>query len=238
VALCPDPDEDKWFKLFIGAVSKTTKESNVWATENVRLRTIGDSELIGWDEPLYAGTMRRLCRPKMTAAQAVLAGIYVLTIAEESSNYVGGDTSVAVIRENGIWMESQDYVRSMEKRLHDYERQINDVFLACANTEVSPEQLGEKLSQFAREALSLHKAHLDRVVRDMVASGLNTQNSPYPKIPPGTVLNVSPQGVTAAYDSADKQAIVKSQVDAAKQVLRGVREQLTAPGEPKPDSTD
>jgi hypothetical protein len=199
VAICPDTD--KGFKLFILFFCFDTKEYGVWESEQSVLRDVSGPELIGWEHQLYSGAAKKLFHPDMTIAQAVLAGLSILAIGEETINYIRGPFHVAVIRENGIWMEPPGYIAVMSERLRSYEEHINRLFLACADTEISPQQFEEVIDAFAEQATLLHKQHLDAAVQRMLVTGLDQVNRPYAGVPLGTMVRVFPGGgIEANYD--------------------------------------
>ncbi len=158
--------------MLIAASCPAARQYNVWINEGVVLREIavGKPELVGWEHEMYNETAQKLYDPNMRLAQAVLASIYTLTVAKQTSNYVGGDLSVAVVKDNGIWMEEQGYIESMEDRLRGYDRSIHQLFLACADTEISPGALEAKLAEFGEQARVLHKQQLDAEIGKSTAS--------------------------------------------------------------------
>jgi len=198
VALCPDAD--KTLKMFIAAVPKKTGECGVWLQKNVRLCPIADAELVGWEEALYVNSMKRFYSRDMTLQQGVLAAIYVLTIAEQTSNYVRGPMVVGVVKKNGMWMEKDEYVSAMTKRLHAYEQQVNDIFLACADTSIHGYQLEEKIKTFSQSAVELHKRHIDENVDSLTPNVLSTTNDPYPKYPLGSAISFGAAGFQFEHD--------------------------------------
>jgi hypothetical protein len=117
VTLSPLPDDEKCFKLIFAVSCPVTGAYGAWFSANVTLSPMGSFELAGWDEPLYVNVARRFYTDNLSIAQAVLAGTYLMTIAEGTSQYVRGPMSVAIIRDNGIWMENADYITGMEARL-------------------------------------------------------------------------------------------------------------------------
>ena len=155
VAICQDADKD--FKLFVLYFCSQTREHGVWVSERTVLRDIGARpELIGWEHQLYFGTVNRLFRADMPIAQAVLAGLYVLTIGDETSNYIKKPFHVAVVRDDGIWMEEAGDIKTMIDRLESFEKGINRLFLACA--ENTPHAVFEStLAKFTDEARKLHR---------------------------------------------------------------------------------
>ena len=193
IAVCPDTD--KSIKLFIAASCPGVAECDAWVTEGIVLRELATDkpELVGWEHEMYSEMAMRLFVRDMAMSQAVLASIYTLTVAK---HYVGGSLSVAVVYPRGIWLEDQDYVDSMESRLKGYDAAISQMFLACANTQISPASLETAVDAFKGHILGLHKQHLDEEVKRMQADGggLIAVNTPLSRLPLGTIITVDATG--------------------------------------------
>jgi 20S proteasome alpha/beta subunit len=194
VHLCTD--EDKTMQLFIAAVSNVKPYTyEVWVTENIRLRKIDPGcELIGWEKPLYSSIVKRFYHPDMETIQAFLAGIYLFALAETTSNYIGGPTSIAHIWPGGISMQYPEYIESTGRRLKDYEQKVNNIFLACADSSIHVHKLEEMLVEFSRDALLLHRHHLDQTINAMRLEDLMKANEALPKLPVGTVATLYGDG--------------------------------------------
>jgi hypothetical protein len=194
VHLCPDPNKE--VKFIIAAFCSTTEQYEVWETFNIALSPISYDEptLVGWDEPLYKNTAKRLHSLGITVAQAVLAGVYLFTIAEATSNYIRSPFSIAVIRKSGIWMEEASYVQEITQRLNAYEKQINEIFLSCADTSVSMKDLQERLQSFSVIASSLHRQHIDNQIRSLTLDKISTTSDAYPKFPLGQAVIIGFSG--------------------------------------------
>lgn len=221
VSLCPD----KSLGMFVAAVPKKKVECGVWVQQNIRLVPVRKQELIGWEHALYANVSDRLCAITMTMPQAVLAAIYILTVAEQTSNYVRGPMSVAVVRDNGIWMEEADYVGTMTERLKLYDQQLNRIFLACADTSIHAYNLKKLLDEFSFSVLELHRHQIDENAQEMIYSP-QTIDHPYPKIPPGSVVGIGLQGAVFEHDpevlekKLKRLAHIRTIVEAAPRFLR------------------
>jgi hypothetical protein len=185
VASCPDAD--KSFKLFVAASCPLTAEYAVWTSENAVLRNARSDgpELNGWNHRLYEETAKRLYSPNMTMSQAVLASIYVLNIAKDSSNWVKDPFSLITIDANGIHIEKESYVQTISNRLDEYETWMNRIFISCADTTVSVPELEDLLDQFKQSALRLHRQHIDRQADAMTLKEF-LQNS-LKKLPKGPI---------------------------------------------------
>jgi hypothetical protein len=158
------------------------------------LRDIQRPELLGEAHQLYQETVDRLVAPGIATPQAILATLHVLTVAEATSNSVRGPFSVAIIRENGIWMDDPPFIADMVSRLRDIETWTNHILLACSDTSISPAKLGELLSEFGARAVALHQAQIQRVAQLQVNKGLFIINDSYARLPPGAVLSISESG--------------------------------------------
>jgi hypothetical protein len=186
---------DKHFTLLICASLANTREYDCWVTKSFRLRPIGLYELIGIEETLYRNSLHRLMSSSMTIQQAVLASVYTVVIAKESSHYVSGPVSLALVFPRDIWRERPEFVSEIEDRLATYERHLGGLFLACADTTVSPNDLQSYIDGFAALAKALHRTQLDTVAMDLD----NILNSPIPKVPAGTRIKLSGSGPAAVY---------------------------------------
>jgi hypothetical protein len=198
VALCPDAD--KSLKMFFAAVPHRGGECGVWLQSNVRITPIADAQLVGWEEPLYVNVVKRLCGTDMSLSQGILAAVYTLTVAEQTSNCVRGPMAVTIVKENGIWMEDHDYISTLTARLATYERQLNEIFLACADTSIHGFQLREKIEAFSQGAVELHKQQINESLRGVGLAGIFSTNDPYPKLPPGGIVHFGTSGLTFEHD--------------------------------------
>lgn len=187
VPLCQDATD---FKTIIPYFCAATREYGVLVSELAAFRDINrrGPELMGWEHELYLKTAARLHQPTMSVSQGVLAALYVLTVGEDTSNYIKAPFHVAVVRDNGIWMEPDDHVRALTERLRAFDVRMGQLFLACADAGLSPQHFEETLARFGEESVRLHKQQLDDEIRRMLRAGLNTTNNPYPQIPPGAVI--------------------------------------------------
>jgi hypothetical protein len=73
-----------------------------------------------------------------------------------------------------------------------YEKQLNEVFLACADTTVSTEQVKQQIEMFKTAAVGLHRAHIKATAERMFEHGASLPSDPLPRIPAGSVIGVGP----------------------------------------------
>lgn len=178
------------FVLFVAASIPKNREYEVWRSSLARLRPLGKADLIGWDESLYYRSIDR--HQGIGVAQAVLTAIHTVTVAEETSNTVRSPFVVIIINDNGIAVEDSAYVDLLRARLVEYEKRLNAVFLACADTSVYKNVLEAKLAAFAKEALELHDNYMLQAIQHSLDTAFSGKSlgDPYPKFPLGTRLTV------------------------------------------------
>lgn len=160
-AIADDPTS-KLYKFIVAAYAPATKSFDVWSSRGNSLVSVSSYELAGVEETLYDYLAQRLYYPGMAFSQAILAGLYLLTVAEATSSYVRAPYRVAVISARGIEMESDANVRAITERLIAYERRVNALFLACADTSLAVPDFEDLVDDFKAAASVLHRDHIDQ----------------------------------------------------------------------------
>jgi len=188
-----DLASEQSMKLFIAVSCPASKEYKVWVSYQHILKELGDVELIGWEEPLYKVTATRMYQPNMSLQQAVIAAVNVLVIGEESSNYIKGPFSLAIIRENGIWIETEEYINTLRDRLNKFEAYTNQILLACADTSIYSRDLHKALVNFAVTAQTMHEEQINEAIAKSAKRGFQI-NDPLSKVPPGILVEVGNDG--------------------------------------------
>jgi hypothetical protein len=215
VRLCPDPKRTKRMRLFIAAHIAHTKQYEVWLTKNTRLQPIGKHELIGWDEPLYKVSMKRFYHDNIPLTQAALAATYVLTIAKETSLYVGGELSLAIVKDSGIWMEEQQYIKTLEERLKTYENYTTQLLLGCADTSVYSTTLAAWMDQLGKLVRSLHEQQINAVLEDAWKRGdEHCTGYAIERVPPGIMVE----------KRSDGSRVIRHDVNGIEEMIRMINE--------------
>jgi hypothetical protein len=162
VANYPCADEEKLHKFIVAAHSTVDRKFQVWASRNTVLIPVTSYEIAGVEDKLYDYVARQFYRPNMKFSQAILAGLYVLTVAESTSSYVRSPFQTAVIWAGGIETEKDENTKAIVERLKQYENKINDLFLACADIEVGVPEFEDQVDDFKKTASRLHQDHIDQ----------------------------------------------------------------------------
>jgi hypothetical protein len=161
VANYPATDEEKLHK-FIIAVHSPSNEFVVWAAASTTLIPITAYELAGVEDRLYDHFAQRLYKPDMTFSQAILAGLYLLTVAESTSSFVRAPYQVAVVSAAGIQLETSERVKALTERLAAYQQHVDRLFLQCADVSICLPDFEDLVDEFKRTASALHREHLDQ----------------------------------------------------------------------------
>lgn len=119
------PAQDKYVKFLIAAFSKRSGAYEAWITENARLHRIEEFEILGWDEALYKTVASRVYQSCLNTAYALVCGTYLFGLAKDTSNYVGGATSAALIGSNGIQMTDANVMKAHETNVRNHQKEVD-----------------------------------------------------------------------------------------------------------------
>jgi hypothetical protein len=213
--VCPGSDDEKEVRYIIVARDWQSTQYDAWITKLHFLFPISDfePELIGIDEPLYKKIAKRFSRTDMSIQQAILAGVYVMKIAEDTSNYVKSPFLTALVNSTGISLLDQHYVEQMQIRLRKYEELVNGVLLASADTTLHLSTLDELLAVFRNAVLSLHQDHINDVVRSM-----RDGHDPWPHLPNESMVTVGRGGPHFVHNLKER----KDGIETYKGVVNGL----------------
>jgi len=164
VANYPISDDAKLHKFIVAAYSPSTRQFEVWASRHTRLVAISTYELAGVEDVLYDHIAKRFLESSATLSfsQAVLIGLYLLTIAEATSSSIRSPFQVAAIWSGGIELEKSENIEAITQRLAVFEKDITKIFLSCADTTVPVPDLEDYIDQFKNNASALHRVYIDQ----------------------------------------------------------------------------
>jgi hypothetical protein len=186
-----DPQDVSFVPLF-GVSLPAKRACGAWIARRKRLLALRSWELLGLDYLFYKHVLRRLLPAKPTVAQAMLTALHVFETAGSTSTGIETVPDVFFFNADGAWREKPVHVRAIQTSLLVYERQLNDVFLACADTTVSTEQVKQQIEVFKNAAVGLHRAHIKATAERMFTHGANLPSDPLPRVPLGSVISVGP----------------------------------------------
>lgn len=187
------PRKYREVRFVICARSSDPPAVEVWHTAASQLIPVKEYCLVGWNDELYEHGAKRLYSAGMPITQALLLGMYLLELAENTSNYVRGPITAVVARDNGLWLEKADRVATLTERIKLFTAAVDRLVLACPDISISEQEFAQRLKEAQETILQLRRDYLQSVAERMVSQGLENYQSPYAEIPPGMVLTVGPR---------------------------------------------
>jgi hypothetical protein len=127
----------------------------LWKLAGPIIMPVGDYALIGISAAIYTHELGRLYRSRISAGQAVLLAIHLLSLAKATSNYVGGETDIVVLRPDKLHPYSCDDIRLLESRIEAFNRQMAKLVLACPDHTIPVAEFRALLNVFEDELMAL-----------------------------------------------------------------------------------
>ena len=159
IKLYPTLDEtDRRNDFLVCIQPKGTPDVWLWELRGSVVVSAGNYSLIGINEGIYKYEIRRLSPESLTKLQAMLLGIHLLTLASETSNYVGGEMVVIFVNENGMQIEPQETVRYFEDRVIAIDKGLSSLLLGISDySRVSDATVQAGLTAFKHELTRLRE---------------------------------------------------------------------------------
>lgn len=194
------PRREREMRLLIGARANLHSKSILWATSASRLIPVTRFELIGFEDERYRFAAEAYLRAtaEITTAQGIFLGLYIMWLAEQTSNYVKAPVNVIVVRDGGIFTEKQSKIDALLERVKVFSAQFDRIFLACPDTGLQPSDFVSRLNEFVKSIVHLRQEYVEEWVGQAVSDGLDKIIDPYPLIAPGTTIIVNPTPEQAA----------------------------------------
>lgn len=172
--------------LLILARSLNPAAVQMWQTKSAQVIPVEKQALVGWNHDIYEHFADRFYQediPRIPPQQAILLGMYLMALAENTSNYVRGPITVVVAKKRGITVLDKNRVKGFSERIALFTAQLDSLILACADHTLRRKDYIEKLDEFKATALHLR----DEYVQEAVATieQLATANDPVPNLPIG-----------------------------------------------------
>jgi 20S proteasome alpha/beta subunit len=195
----------------------------LWTTKGGKLVPIPYYCLIGVTEPLYGEVLDRLYNPNIDVAQAVLAGIYTLGVAESTSQYVRGPMQVGGVNNFGAWIDGKEHSANSFGRLKSMEQRVNSLMLASADIGMNLAQYGKLLEAFTEDAMRLHKQAIIEAARRFLSEPLESFrwiNTAYNRIPPALSMTIQSGDFDDILGPGEKADLVAKMTEAIKVAYR------------------
>jgi hypothetical protein len=220
---CP---EFKVMRSLVCLRDKITSQIYLWKTNATTAARVEDWELLGWEEAAYLYEVEWLYYPLMPAAQAMLLGLHLFTVAQNSL-YIGGPTQAIVVNESGMHVQDPADISELEGRIKTFNRSLAQLFLACPDVSIHNDEFRGLLANFEDGVMRLREHYLEQTaiaLLDRTANDPNYTGDAFPQVPPGTMLARGPDGELTIMKPAETRAFLD--------LLR------RADGEPPPDEDE
>ena len=185
--------------------------AQVWETRSSRLIPFEKYALLGWEEELYRRSVDRLFRVPLPISRAIPLAMYLFSLAEDTSNYVRGPVSVAVLTgASPILIESPEAIEEFEAMTETYSRALEDMLLSCADTALSSEEFAGKFATFTENIFRLRQAYFE-AANDRETHGFFTAGRwpgvPYRRLSRYTIRTLMADGAIVAKE--DRKEVEK-----------------------------
>ena len=167
-----------------------TGEIGLWHTKGNRVFSVPEYEAIGYESPFVHHLLRRLYRAGLSLSQLELLSIYLVKAAKESSDSVGGPTSVAVVSSSGVTLEDKRSIDDLEERVSRFDEALSLLLLACPDTSMSRDEFTALLRNFWDYVLGLREHYHGKVIgREILRTfDPNWKPNPVAQLPSDTII--------------------------------------------------
>lgn len=182
---------DSTFRFLLGAYSDKEKKCRLWKTITGDPIEVADNALVGVEDERYEYAVRNFYRAGLPISQGVFLGLYLMWLAEQTSNYVKAPISVAVLKENGLYFEDQNKINSIDQKVRLFTAQFETQFLACSDTGLQGEEFANRLKEFGNTVVQFRRDYIEEWVGHALDIGLDKIVEPWTQIPPATTIVVA-----------------------------------------------
>jgi hypothetical protein len=157
VRLFPVDSESEKFCDFLVCIKPigVNDQFFLWQLRGTTIAPVGDYALIGISAAIYTHELGRLYRSRLSSNQAVLLAIHLLSLAKATSNYVGGQTDIVVLRRTALHPYSHQDIQTLESRIHAFNERIAQLVLACPDATIPRAEFQAMLSVFEDELTAI-----------------------------------------------------------------------------------
>ena len=181
--------KERKMRFVIGARHSNLGVFDVWVSAASRLHPVKKHALVGFEDMRYEYVAESMYRSEVPLVQGVFLGLHVMSIAESTSNFVKAPVSVVLLGSNGLTLENQELINDLQDRVKLFESQFDNLFLACPDTGLQPEEFIAKIREFNETVFQLRKDYTEAVLGDELTKGVDTINERLNLIPPGTMVS-------------------------------------------------
>lgn len=228
------PKTQRSMRFVIGVHSDDPPDFEIWETKGSRLIRIDTFALVGVGQEYYFDRpVQRLYKPSLTISRAIPLAMYILELAEDTSNYVRGPFSVAVLTKHyPIVMEHSVIISDFAEMTRLYTAQLESMLLQCADIAMSSSDFEKKFKEFQETILQLRLEYFQTAMhRNAIGFfGGRWPNLPYRTTPPDTAIALN---IAVSKEDMDYITEIREKMKEVNESLRRMRSALPTftPGE-------
>lgn len=145
---------------FLVAAKPTEDDFCIFFIRGRRVLEEPRAAIIGYATAYNADLLRRLHRKSLSMQQAVMLGVYLVSQSKKLDEGVGGETRIALVVDNGAWIDDPEYIANSEQRVQDFLKLTDELFLYCIDVSIPPKQIPDKLKEFTEKVSQLRDSYL------------------------------------------------------------------------------
>jgi hypothetical protein len=138
--------------------------------------------IIGYPSPQNNAMLKRLHSEAMPMQEGVILAAYLVSQSKQFDDGVGGETSIALVLENGVWLEPSNEIAEVESRFKAFMPHVDRLLLAAPNVGLTEAQFTQVLSDFGNTISTLRYQHKERIAEKLLVPGMAWS---YEKLPIG-----------------------------------------------------
>lgn len=141
--------------LVICIKKKNSSDIYLWKTDGPVIERIDDYELVGFEEYMYHNEVQWLHNPNLWANAVVILGIRLFLMAKETSQFIGGDTQVVTVTEDGVKIYGSDDVKVIEGRVIEWNKRLAELVLLGIDLSQNEYSILEFFRRFEEDTFAL-----------------------------------------------------------------------------------
>ena len=157
-----DLPTDKLNDFLICIKPKDTRDVFLWEVHGPTIVPVGNHALLGVTAAIYTHELCKLYRPQLSMSQAILLGIHLFSLAKATSNYVGGETDIILVRNTKIWAFDREETHVLEQRISALNQKVAELVLALPDSAMRGDELKALLLKFQDWVLDFREKDVKR----------------------------------------------------------------------------
>jgi len=146
-------------EFLIGAKPKND-DFCIFRIKGRRLYRVHKRAIIGYGTPANNALLERMYRDNLPMQQAVMLAVYLVSHSKSLDESVGGNPTVAVVVENGAWIDDPEYIANSENRVKEFLRLTDELFLNAIDMSIAPSKFPDVLAEFQNKVTNLRDTYL------------------------------------------------------------------------------